>query len=65
MVPQTAAVTSSYSHDAIDVGLTQSTVACNTHAEESRAAGLGMPRPDLSPVAALLSQRLDGYSIFL
>lgn len=56
-MPQTAVFTSSYTPIAVDVVLTRSTVACNNHTGESRT----MPRPDLSPVAALVHQRLDGY----
>lgn len=61
-MPQTAVFTSSSTPIAIDVVLTQNTVACDSHAEESRTTRLGMPRPDPSPAAALVSQRLDGYS---
>lgn len=61
-MPQTAVFTSRYTLIAVGVGLTQSTVACNNHAGESRITRLGMSRPDPSHVAALVSQRLDGYS---
>ena len=63
-MPQTAVFASTYTLIAIDVVLTQGTVACNNHAEESRATRLGMPRPDLSPVAAVVRDWMD-TAVFL
>lgn len=57
---QTAVCASTYTPIAIDVVLTQSTVACNNHAEESRTTRPGMPRADPSLVAALVNRGLDG-----
>lgn len=47
-MPQTAVFTSSYTPITTDVSMTQITVACNSHAEESKTTRLGMSRLDPS-----------------
>lgn len=58
-MPPTAVFTSSAPPIAVDVDLSQITVVCSSHTEESRTTRLGGPRPDPSPVAALVRDWMD------